>query len=58
MSSSKIPCEHKWVHLRDDGTEEAGYRKWNKVDHFFCEKCLEQKRVSVPVQEKTHYGAW
>ncbi len=50
MSDSK--CEHKWIHLRDEGTEDAGYRKWNKVDWFFCEKCLEQKRISAPLVEK------
>lgn len=51
-------CEHKWVHLREDGTEEVGYRRWNKVDIFFCEKCLKQQRVSEPIPEKVRSGAW
>lgn len=52
----KLPCLHEWVHLRDEGNEEAGYRKWNKVDTFYCKRCLEQQRISVPVEDKPRYN--
>lgn len=40
-------CEHKWVFLRSLPTREAGYRRWFKVDLFFCEKCLAYKEVET-----------
>lgn len=45
-------CEHKWVFLRSEGTEECGYRRWRTVDVFFCEKCLEQRVVRNDLVEK------
>lgn len=54
----KTVCEHKFIHLRNLGTEEIGYRQWAQVDMFFCEKCLEQKRVSRKIEEKQSYRGW
>lgn len=56
--TDRTACEHKWVHLRDEGTTEVGYRNWKKVDLFFCEKCLDQKRIESDMPEKRSYGSW
>lgn len=50
-------CEHRFIHLRTGGTEEIGYRQWARVDIFFCEKCLMQKRVSEKIVAKPRVGA-
>ena len=51
-------CEHKWIHLRGDGTVETGYRQWSNVDIFFCEKCLEQRRIETKIEPKRSYGGY
>lgn len=41
-------CRHKFVHLRTESWYDA-YRYANHyylVDLYFCEKCLEEKKVS------------
>jgi len=53
----KQKCEHKFVHLKDLGTRETGYRQWVGVDLFFCEKCLEQREVERKLEERRSH-AW
>ena len=50
------PCDHKWVHLRNEGTTEVGYRHWKQTDLFYCEKCLEQKRILSDIPEKRSHA--
>jgi hypothetical protein len=53
---SEAACEHKFVHLRtakwtdDSGGYSTGYFR---VDTFFCEQCLQYKRIK---QEGYHRG--
>lgn len=49
-------CDHKWVHLRNEGTTEVGYRMWKQTDLFYCEKCLEQKRILSDIPEKRSHA--
>lgn len=51
-------CEHKWVFLRDEGTIEVGYRHWRKVDLFYCERCLDQRRIESDIPERRSSHAW
>ena len=48
--------EHKWVHLRKSEIYETGYRRWSYDDIFFCEKCLEEKKISKEVEERKNYN--
>lgn len=56
--NDKQACEHKWVHLRCEGTVEIGYRRWAQVDLFYCEKCLEQKRIEAEKPERRTFGGF
>jgi hypothetical protein len=40
-------CEHKFVFLRSYDVE-VGFHNWEKVDVYFCEKCLEYKEIQKP----------
>jgi hypothetical protein len=39
-------CEHKFAFLRQQ-TEEVTWHNFKKYDVYFCEKCLEYKRIEV-----------
>lgn len=45
----KLSCDHKFVFLRQETrNESSGYRPDRLVeDVYFCERCLEYKRVEV-----------
>jgi hydrogenase maturation factor HypF (carbamoyltransferase family) len=40
-------CEHKYVHLDtiQDSTHENNAVAYRRTDLYFCEKCLEEKKV-------------
>jgi len=43
-----IPCEHKYVFVRQIEERDGGFRPESKFyDTFFCEKCLKTARVQV-----------
>lgn len=44
-------CNHKFVHLetvRQEGSRPSfgisSGQQWKRIDRFFCEKCLEEKK--------------
>lgn len=47
FESTESSCGHKWVHMDTKRrSEHSGYQThFIRTDTFFCEKCLELKRV-------------
>lgn len=39
-------CEHKWIFQRSDfKKEKGGLDKYQRIDTYFCEKCLEIREL-------------
>ncbi len=46
-------CEHKFIFLRQEHTFDGGYKPDRTTwDVYFCDMCLQYKRVKVLVEEE------
>lgn len=55
---NSAPCEHKFVFLRAEDVYETGYRQWCHDDVYFCEKCLDYRRIQIKHEERQRSYSW
>jgi len=61
-NTEKQECEHKFVHRETTklrisyGRSDSIVENFKQTSYYFCEKCLEEKKVEKEWSGQTHYS--